>query len=280
LKIILVISILTLNVFANCVFFISQEFEYKGKKYKPCEDYQVVYDYSTKIGDNKWTYEYPNLKDKTFRYNEIFYNGLNDNRKLYYNKKSLIFKDDNVSYGLVTIKKQLFKKDSPFYNNIPETFFEDGKYKLDLQKKIWNYFFLSDSIKKKDSRLYIFVLDDSFNSEINARVYSSNEFFNLEKGKLLKKIEIKDIVKDNINNCNTFDQIREDPVNDLAVRNYKDYMSRSDLIIEDFKEGLLYFLYPTIGDGDIENHILKRVYHTMILDIENNYIIYKNICDE
>jgi hypothetical protein len=288
LKLLFIISLLTLNVFANCVFFISQEFEYKGKKYKPCEDYQVVYDHSYKL-KNKWTLEYPSFDNLEFRNSEIYFNSFKK-RKTYENKSSIVISFNEALNTKVTINEKIIKPGSNFYNNLEEEMVLDG-IERNLRKKnfkevnilqsllnIFTYYFQSSDLSKKASRLYFFIFDDNLpdSDSLNIKYFNalggvSQKKELIEKNNIYNSIKIKSVKIDNVKYCSSVNGYDSFNINDS-----KEYFNLVELMIEDKINNLIYLFEKTYGGDD--GYAVDSIFRTLIIDKENGFAIYKNIC--
>jgi hypothetical protein len=289
LKIILVISILTLNVFANCVFFISQEFEYKGKKYKPCEDYQVFFDHSSKLKNGEWILSIPGFNSLEFKKNEIYYNSFKK-RDIINSQVGVILDHTKAIKAEISIKERHGVVPKDYYNNIFE-----GKVKKSIEKlkinnevegvnrlqdklKPFTYFFTSSSIKTKESRLHLVILDEKLPAPDQLKIYYLNGFTNAEltsdksiKDNFVKNISLNTVKLDKNRFCISFDGF-----NEFTKNNFTDFVSASELIIEDKNNDLLYF-FDTVPGGD-DYHTIDLILRTLIVDRKKGFALYKNIC--
>lgn len=143
MKIILVISILTLNAFANCVLFLSKEYEHNGKKYKACGDYFVMMDYQVRADDGSVNISYDfDLENKDIINNDFFFNSRNKIEE-FKNKNGIIFNDEGISKVELSLKSYDFLKLKKTHSNIHEGL---GEIERPEEIKVYK---LDTNIKKK-----------------------------------------------------------------------------------------------------------------------------------
>jgi hypothetical protein len=149
LKIVIILFILTLNAFANCVLFISKEYEHNGKKYKPCGEYFVTMDYQKKDKNDKIIHSFISDWNGTdFVNNDFFFNSRTKIRE-FNNKKGIILNNDGISKAEIGLTSFDFNAKKDKFNNLLE-----GENGINEPEKIYIYK-VNTNVNKK-YRLNIF----------------------------------------------------------------------------------------------------------------------------